>query len=594
MELKRTAECGRLSAADAGRRIVLCGWVARRRDHGGLVFIDLRDRSGVCQVVFRPESSAEAHAAAEQLRTEFVIAVEGTVTFRGEGNVNPNLATGEIELVATRLEPLNDSDTLPFPIEDPAPANEEIRLRWRYLDLRRPSLQQHLVLRHRLALEARRCLDAEGFLEIETPILTKSTPEGARDYLVPSRVHKGSFYALPQSPQLFKQILMIAGFEKYFQIARCFRDEDLRADRQPEFTQIDIEMSFVGMDDVLALVERLVGRLLGAAGLPLPSTLPRLSWADSMERYGNDRPDTRFGAEIRDLSAASAGTAFPPFQEALGTPGGIVAGIVAAGAAGFSRRQLDELTAQAKSLGAKGLVWIRRDASGISSPALKALEEAGCRRLLEAAGAGEGDLLLIVPGPRRAAQKVLGTLRLSLAESLGWIPEGRHDLLWVTDFPLFEWSAEDRRWAACHHPFTSPLPADLARLESDPGAVRAAAYDLVLDGTEIGGGSIRIHRSDVQERVFQMLGMGREEAESRFGFFLRALRMGAPPHGGIALGFDRFVAILAGTESIRDVIAFPKTTSATCLMTESPSEVDARQLAELGLRGSTPPSGTGS
>jgi aspartyl-tRNA synthetase len=468
-------------------------------------------------------------------------------------------------------------------VDDETEPGEEIRLRYRFLDLRRPRMLRTLVMRHTLALETRKLLDSEGFLEVETPILTKSTPEGARDYLVPSRVHSGEFYALPQSPQLFKQLLMVAGFERYFQIARCFRDEDLRADRQPEFTQIDIEMSFVRPDDVYALVERLITRLAAAAEQPVTAPFPRLSWQQSMDRYGIDKPDLRFGQEIVDLGAAAAGTSFPPFVDALGS-GGAVRGFVFPGGAGASRKRLDDLTAAAKEAGARGLITIKRGAEGIQSPALKTLGEEKALALCEAAGARQGDLLLIVADKALTASVALGALRLRLAAEEGWSKGKPHAPLWVTDFPLFEWHAEDRRWYSSHHPFTAPALTDMDRLESDPGRAKAQAYDLVIDGFEIGSGSIRIHEGKLQERIFRVLGIGDEEAEVKFGFLLRAFRLGAPPHGGIALGMDRLTAIFAGVDSLREVIAFPKTTSATDLMTGSPSPVDPVQLEQVSVK----------
>ena len=581
--LKRTDSCGALRPADIDREVVLSGWVAVRRDHGGLIFVDLRDRSGICQITFRPEEAPEAHETAKGLRGETVLSVKGRVVLRGEENRNPRLPSGEVEVIGRVVEVLNPAQTLPFPVEDDAEVGEEIRLRYRFLDLRRPRLLRTFQMRHRLALAARNHLDARGFLEVETPILTKSTPEGARDYLVPSRVHPGEFYALPQSPQLFKQLLMVAGFERYFQIARCFRDEDLRADRQPEFTQIDLEMSFVTPEDIYDLVEGLIVELAEAAGQPVRAPFPRLAWRDAMARYGTDKPDLRFGQPIVDLSETARGTPFVPFAEALAA-GGAVRGFTVPGGAGYSRKRLDDLSAAAKKAGARGLVWVKRSGEGIQSPALKGLGEAAASALLGASGAGAGDLLLLAAGRSLAASIALGVLRLRLASEEGWARGGEHTPLWVTAFPLFEWHEEDRRWYAGHHPFTAPAEADLERMEEDPASTLSQAYDLVIDGFEIGSGSIRIHDRATQERIFRVLGIGEAEAEAKFGFLLRAFRLGAPPHGGIALGFDRLVAIFAGQESLREVIAFPKTTSASDLMTGSPSPVDLAQLDQVGIR----------
>ncbi len=585
--LSRTIGAGEISEADAerGREVVLTGWVHRRRDLGRIVFLEVRDASGRVQVVVDPTYAADAHAIAEKLRQEDVVGVAGRVARRE--SPNPAHPTGMVEVRASRIVLHNRAESIPFPLDDETEANEEARLRYRYVDLRRPRLQQTLRLRHRLSRAARAVLDEAGFVEIETPILTRSTPEGARDYLVPSRVHRGRFYALPQSPQLFKQLLMVAGFERYYQFARCFRDEDLRADRQPEFTQIDLEMSFATPESIRAVIEPLMVALFREIGVDVKTPFPRISYAEAMRRFGTDRPDARFGMEIRDAGAAAEGSGFAPFEEALGA-GGCVRGIVVPDGAKATRKQIDGWTADARSHGAGGLVWVRVDEAGVvTSSALKALGEARCRALHEAGGGGPGDATLWVATRSEVAARVLGALRLSIAAEWKRIPDGRWELLWVDHFPLFEWEEKERRWVSCHHPFTAPVWEDLDGLERNPGGVRAQAYDLVLNGTEIGGGSIRIHRRDLQDRVFRALGIPPLEAEAKFGFLRRALDSGAPPHGGIALGFDRICAMLSGSESIRDVIAFPKTTSASCLMTEAPAEVDERQIAELGLRGST-------
>jgi aspartyl-tRNA synthetase len=580
-EWTRTDTCGGLRAADVGRTVTLLGWVHRVRDLGALVFLDVRDRYGLTQVVV-----SEGHASletAKRLRAEFVVGVRGAVRPRAGDAVNPRMATGEIEVAVDELRVLNDAAVPPFQIADEAAlASDDLRLRYRYLDLRRPKLQANIGLRHKVTMAVRRYFDEQGFWEVETPVLGKSTPEGARDYLVPSRVHPGEFYALPQSPQLFKQLLMIAGTDRYFQIVKCFRDEDLRADRQPEFTQIDVEMSFARPQLVFDLIEPLMQRVFEVTGRDVRTPFRRLPYSEAMARYGSDKPDLRCGLEIQDLSNVFEQTPFTPFRDAL-AGGGAVRGIVVPNGARYSRKQLDGLTDQAKQAGASGLVWVRRAEDGVKSPALKGAGEAMLAAALEQAGAGGHDLLLLAAGEPAQTSVVLGQLRLSVAREEGLLGPDAFEFLWVTDFPMFEWDPEEKRFAAMHHPFTSPRPEDLDLLETQPAAVRAQAYDLVLNGSEIGGGSVRIHDSSVQARIFKAIGLSDEEAAHRFGFFLQALRYGTPPHGGIALGLDRIVAILAGESSIREVIAFPKTATAVDQMTGAPTEVDDRQLRDLGI-----------
>ena len=579
----RTHTCGALRDGDVGREVLLLGWVHRVRDLGGLLFFDLRDRHGLTQIVVR-----EATETSTKLRPEFVVAVTGLVTRREAGSVNPKLLTGEIEVVAVRVEILNEARTPPFPINEDTAVSEETRLRFRYLDLRRPDLQHNLVLRHRVALAARHYFDAEGFLEIETPILTRSTPEGARDYLVPSRVHAGEFFALPQSPQLFKQILMIAGMDRYVQIVRCFRDEDLRADRQPEFTQIDVEISFANEELVYSVVEGAIHAMFVAAGITVETPFPRVTFQEAMARYGSDKPDLRPGMPIEDIGALFAESPFPPFRDALAA-GGAVRGFVVRGGAAYSRKDLDDLTAQVRELGGSGLVWVRVGQAGLQSSALKAAGEAPLRAAFDQAGGADGDLLLIAAGEPALVARVLGQMRLVVARREGLLRPDDYRFVWVTDFPLFEWNADERRWDSMHHPFTSPRAEDLEQLDAAPGEARARAYDLALNGSEIAGGSIRIHRADVQRRVFRLLGISDEEAKARFGFFLDALEYGTPPHGGIAFGLDRIVALICGESSIREVIAFPKTAQAVDLMAGAPSTVDDKQLRELRIKIDHPP-----
>lgn len=582
--MKRTDDCGRLRKGDIGRMATLMGWVQSRRDHGGLIFIDLRDREGITQVVFNPTLSPEIHKQAHDLRSEDVIAVRGKVEARPEGTINTHLSTGQVELIADDLEILNPSKTPPFPIEDNVLVSENLRLKYRYLDLRRPRMLANLRRRHQILRVVRNFLDGYGFIEVETPQLTKSTPEGARDYLVPSRVNPGQFYALPQSPQLFKQILMVAGIERYYQIARCFRDEDLRADRQPEFTQIDFELSFVDRDDILSLMEAMLTEVFQMVkGIRLQTPFPRLTYPEAMERYGSDKPDLRLGLEIHDVSSLVTDSSFQVFQETLNRKG-VVKAMVLDGKATLSRKELDELTESAKALGAKGLAWVKVSTEGFESPIVKFLGEPLLRKLSGALSAKAGDLLLFVADQLKTAREVMGGLRVQIAERFQLIPADQFRFVWVTDFPLMEYDETEQRYVAMHHPFTSPLDEDLPLLETDPRRVRAKAYDLVLNGSEIGGGSIRIHRREVQSRLFKLLGIDSASAQEKFGFLLEALEYGAPPHGGIAFGLDRLAMILSGAESIRDVIAFPKTQKAICLLSDAPSHVTEQQLKELHIK----------
>ena len=578
---RRSHTNGSLRAGDVGREVTLMGWVHSRRDLGGLVFLDLRDRSGITQVVCNPQEAAGAAAVAASVRGEYVLAVRGVVAARPAGTENPRVATGAVEVRAQDLRVLNPADTPPFPIDDGVDVDETVRLRHRYLDLRRPAMQANLALRHRLAKAVRDYLSDADFLEVETPMLIKSTPEGARDFLVPSRVHPGKFYVLPQSPQLFKQLLMVAGVERYFQIVRCFRDEDLRADRAPEFTQIDIEMSFVGPDDVQALAEAMVAYAVGAAlGVDVPRPFPRITYAEAMRRYGTDKPDLRFALEIADCGDLFADGAFRVFAQAVGA-GGVVRAVNAPGAAGYSRRDVGELENLARAAGAAGLVPLHLDAAGPRGPLARHLSAETLSDLRARCGAGDGDLILLAAGPAESVAPAMGRVRLELARRLGPAREGLA-FVWVVEFPLLE-RAADGGLSAVHHPFTAPLDEDLPLLDREPLRTRAKAYDLVLNGVELGGGSIRIHRQELQQRMFARLGISPEAARERFGFLLDAFRYGAPPHGGIAFGFDRFVMVLAGADSIREVIAFPKTQSATDLMTGAPSEVDPAALAEAHI-----------
>jgi aspartyl-tRNA synthetase len=583
---KRTHTCGELSAKNADEKVVLNGWVNSRRDLGGLIFITVRDRYGITQVVFEPAENSEVYETAKKLRSEYVVSVEGKVRLRPDGMVNPEMKTGEIEVVAERLIILNEAETPPFVISDKIDVSEELRLKYRYLDLRRREMQEALLLRHKTYQIVRRFFDENGFVEVETPVLMKSTPEGARDYLVPSRIHKGKFYALPQSPQTYKQLLMVAGFDRYFQITKCFRDEDLRADRQPEFTQIDVEMSFVDTEDVFEMVENLMKRLFKEIkNYDLKTPLPRLSYDDAMNKYGSDKPDLRFGLEIVHLNEVVKNSEFKVFASSAGEDG-IVGAITAKNVASdFSRSKIDALTKYVKELGAGGLIWMKVNADGVQSPIAKFLSDEEIQNILKETQAEENDLILIIAGDKAKMLPVLGALRLEIARQTNLIKnDAAPSLLWVTDFPLLEWDDETQRYYAMHHPFTSPRPEDIDLLETAPEKVKARAYDLVLNGNEIAGGSIRIHNRDVQEKMFRALGISKEEAEEKFGFLLNAFKYGAPPHGGIAFGFDRLVMLFAERDSIRDVIAFPKTTSALSLMDNSPSEVSEEQLKELHIQ----------
>jgi aspartyl-tRNA synthetase len=582
---RRTHTCGELRESNIGENVVLNGWVDRRRDLGGVIFIEVRDRHGITQVVFEPTFNEQAHTLAKDLRSEFVIAVEGVVRKRPADTDNADLATGHIDVMVNNLIILNEAETPPFAIKDEIDTHEDLRLKYRYLDLRRPKLQKSMILRHKMAQITRQYFDENGFVEVETPVLMKSTPEGARDFLVPSRMHKGKFYALPQSPQTYKQLLMVAGMDRYFQIVKCFRDEDLRADRQLEFTQIDVEMSFIDQEDIFTIVEGLMKRFFKQVwNRELQIPLPRLSFDDAMEKYGSDKPDLRFDLEMKTLNDLFNNTGFKVFKDASDA-GGVITGLLAPGCGDYTRNQLDVLTDFVKGHGAKGLIWIRVKENELESPTMKFFTEEEKQNLTKSLNAKPGDLIFILSGTKLKTLNTMGALRLEMAKRLNLIKEDSEPkLLWVTDFPLFEWDEETGRFYAMHHPFTSPRVEDIPLMSSDPGKVKARAYDLVLNGSEIAGGSIRIHNSELQSKMFQALGISDEEAQYKFGFLMNAFKYGAPPHGGIAFGFDRMAMIFAGEKSIRDVIAFPKTASAVSLMDDSPSIVDENQLKELHIK----------
>ena len=585
IKAKRSHNCGELGKDLAGQQVVLCGWVAKRRDHGGLIFVDLRDRSGIVQVVADPDTAGASFKVAEDIRNEYVIKVSGKVALRDEATVNANIATGAIEVMAEEIEVLNAAKTPPFYIQDNIDTDENLRLKYRYLDLRRPEMQRNIILRHKVTKLMRDYLDNRNFLEIETPMLTKSTPEGARDYLVPSRVNPGKFYALPQSPQIFKQLLMVSGMERYFQIARCFRDEDLRADRQPEFTQLDMEMSFMEMDEILELMEGLIAYIFeGALGKKIQTPFQRLTWDEAMDRYGSDKPDLRFGMELINMVDAVKASNFKVFNQVIEN-GGVVKAINVKGYANIPRRECDSLVDFVGIYGAKGLAWMQIQEDGsVKSPIAKFFSEEQLANILATAQAEAGDLVMFIADKPAVVAQALGALRIEMAKRRNLIDNDALAFAWVVDFPMFEYDEEEKRYVAMHHPFTSPRDEDLELLATDPGKVYAKAYDMVLNGTEIGGGSIRIHRRDVQKQIFSAIGLSDEEAQEKFGFMMNAFEYGAPPHGGLAFGLDRLIMIMAQRDSIRDVIAFPKTQSAACVMTQAPNDVDDKQLRELHIK----------